>query len=375
MNITCPNCGEVFSLDNDMAANLKNHLRDELFEKDLADRMRFYENSMNASAELKIREALDNERKKHDEQVSELQAVIADLKARSDFAGKETEIAVKQAQMACDEKYGRQIFDMSERLQAKDAEIAYYRDLKLKMSTKMIGESLEQHCETEFNKIRMAAFPNAYFEKDNAVSSSGSKGDYIFRELDADGNDIVSIMFEMKNEVDATVTKKKNEHFFKELDKDRREKNCEYAVLVSLLESDSEYYNQGIVDVSYRYPKMYVIRPQFFVPIITLLRNMALNIASARAEAQALREQNADLTHFSQNFDMFCGQIRDVQTMASKKAVTALDEINKAIKRLESARSAIESVIKMTDKSVSTISDITVEKLCDGGGLPSVVKG
>ncbi len=227
-------------------------------------------------------------------------------------------------------------------LAQKDELIAYYKDFKARQSTKMIGESLEQHCEYEFNRLRMTAFPNAQFSKDND-GKTGSKGDYIYREFDENGIEIISIMFEMKNEADQTASKKKNEHFFKELDKDRREKKCEYAVLVSLLEVDSELYNNGIVDVSYQYPKMYVVRPQFFIPIITLLRNAALNSLKYKQELAIVKEQHIDITHFEEDLNVFKTAFSKNYQSASKNFQKAIDEIDKSIKRMEAVKSCLDN--------------------------------
>lgn len=247
-------------------------------------------------------------------------------------------------------------------LSQKDEEIAFYKDFKARQSTKMLGESLEQHCETEFNKLRSTAFPLAQFSKDNDARS-GSKGDYIYREYDADGTEIVSVMFEMKNEGDETASKKKNEHFFKELDKDRREKNCEYAVLVSLLESDNEFYNNGIADVSYAYPKMYVIRPQFFIPIITLLRNAAMNALQYKREAEAMRNQNIDISNFENDLNDFKTGFARNYELASRKFQTAIDEIDKTISHLQKTKEALLSSENNLRLANNKAEDLTVKKL------------
>ncbi|MGR5461275.1 DUF2130 domain-containing protein [Vibrio alfacsensis] len=253
------------------------------------------------------------------------------------------------------ERYETQIKD-------RDDAIERLKDMKARLSTKMIGETLEQHCETEFNRIRATAFPKAYFEKDNDASK-GSKGDYIFRDLDDSGTESVSIMFEMKNEGDETATKKKNEDFFKELDKDRNEKGCEYAVLVSLLEADSELYNSGIVDVSHRYPKMYVIRPQFFIPIITLLRNAAQNALKYKTELAVVRAQNIDITNFENELDAFKSGFARNYELASKKFKTAIDEIDKTITHLQKTKDALlgsENNLRLANKKAD---ELTVKKL------------
>lgn len=226
-------------------------------------------------------------------------------------------------------------------LDSKDEVIAYYKDLKTRLSTKMVGETLEQHCETEFNRLRAAAFPQAYFEKDNDIRT-GSKGDYIYREFTSDGIEFLSIMFEMKNEMDTTATKKKNEDFFKELDKDRQEKGCEYAILVSLLEPDSELYS-GITDVSYRYPKMYVVRPQFFIPIITLLRNSALHTVELRQQLAEIRNQNIDISTFEADMNDFKYRFSRNYELASRRFKTAIEEIDKTISHLQKTKEALLS--------------------------------
>ena len=252
-----------------------------------------------------------------------------------------------------------------EKIKLKDEQIEYYRDFKAKQSTKMVGESLEQHCDYEFNKIRASAFPNAYFEKDNDARS-GSKGDFIFRDMDENGTEFISIMFEMKNETDTTSTKKKNEDFFKELDKDRREKNCEYAVLVSLLEIDNELYNTGIVDVSYKYPKMYVVRPQFFIPIITLLRNAAMNSLEYRQELETIRHQNIDISNFEEKMNLFKEGFSRNYRLASDKFQTAIDEIDKSISHLQKIKDALISSENNLRLANDKAEDLTIKKLTRG---------
>ena len=247
-------------------------------------------------------------------------------------------------------------------LKAKDQEIAFYKDLKAKMSTKMLGETLEKHCEIEFNRYRATGFQNAYFEKDNDART-GSKGDYIFREQTADGVEFISIMFEMKNEMDTTATKHKNEDFFKELDKDRKEKGCEYAVLVSLLESDNELYNTGIVDVSYKYPKMYVIRPQFFIPMITLLRNAALNAADYRRQLAEVKSQNLDISHFEDDINDFKAKFGRNYQLASDKFKKAIEEIDKTIDHLQKTKDALLSSENNLRLANDKAQDLTVKKL------------
>ncbi|MDU5333657.1 DUF2130 domain-containing protein [Enterococcus sp.] len=296
--------------------------------------------------------ALQNENKlKLAEANSENEKEINILKSKLQMQEKETELEKNSIK----NKYEIE-------LKQKDEAIAFYKDFKAKQSTKLLGESLEQHCETEFNKMRMSAFKNAQFSKDNDVSS-GSKGDYIYREFDENNNEVISIMFEMKNEGDETATKKKNENFFKELDKDRKEKKCEYAILVTLLESENELYNSGIVDVSYEYEKMYVIRPQFFVPIITLLRNAALNSLQYKQEVALMREQNIDITKFEDDLNLFKTNFSRNYDLASRKFKTAIEEIDKTIKHLEKTKSALVSSENNLRIANSKAEDLTVKKL------------
>ena len=270
----------------------------------------------------------------------------------------QAELEKKNAESSLKEKYETQIKDRNE-------EIERLRDMKARLSTKMVGETLEQHCETEFNRIRATAFPKVYFEKDNDAST-GSKGDYIFREQDEAGVEIVSIMFEMKNENDQTATKKKNEDFFKELDKDRNEKKCEYAILVSLLEPDSELYNTGIVDVSHRFQKMYVVRPQFFIPIITLLRNAAMNSLQFKTELAQVKAQNIDITNFENELDSFKNAFGKNFELASRKFNTAIEEIDKSIKHLQNTKEALLSTDKNLRIANDKAQDVTIKKLTKG---------
>lgn len=298
---------------------------------------------------------IDAQETKEALRVSQLSAekdrVIADLEAKNHLQEKEQEVQAA----ALKEKYELE-------LRQKDETIAFYKDFKAKQSTKMVGESLEQHCEIQFNQLRMTAFPRAEFDKDNDAKT-GSKGDYIYREYDDFGNEILSIMFEMKNENDQTATKKKNEHFFKELDKDRREKNCEYAILVSLLEADNELYNNGIVDVSYVYEKMYVVRPQFFIPIITLLRNAALNSLKYKQELAQMKEQQLDITHFEEDLLAFKTAFSKNYELASKKFKTAIDEIDKTISHLQKTKDALLSSENNLRLANNKATDLTVKKL------------
>ena len=274
----------------------------------------------------------------------------------SKFNSAENEYKIKEN--AIKEKFEKELKD-------KDELIGYYKDFKARQSTKMVGESLERHCENEFNKLRATAFKNAYFEKDNDARS-GSKGDYIFKEFDENGVEIISIMFEMKNEMETTATKHKNEDFFKELDKDRNEKNCEYAVLVSLLEADDEFYNSGIVDVSYRYEKMYVIRPQFFIPMITLLRNAALNSLKYKQELVEIRNQNIDITNFENNLMEFKDSFSRNYYYAHDRFIDAIKEIDKSIEHLQKIKENLTKSDNHLRTANNKIEDVTIKKLTKG---------
>ncbi len=307
---------------------------------------------------LAVSEAVE----KKNEEISQKTAELADL--RGELKAKETESRLneKSLQDQYEERQRSLQKQYEEKIKLKDEQIEYYKDFKARQSTKMIGESLEQHCLTQFNSLRMTAFPNAYFDKDNDART-GSKGDFIYREFGDDGTEFISIMFEMKNEADQTATKHKNEDFFKELDKDRREKNCEYAILVSLLEIDSEFYNTGIVDVSYKYPKMYVVRPQFFIPIITLLRNAAQNSLKYKQELQIVRNQQVDIMHFEENMNTFKKGFAYNYNMASKKFDTAIEEIDKTIIHLQKTREALlssQNNLRLANKKAD---DLSIKRL------------
>lgn len=297
--------------------------------------------------QLAVRAAVDEK----SAELAEKAAEIANL--RGELRNMETENRLSEKSLQ--EQY-------ESRLRLKDEQIEYYKDFKARQSTKMIGESLEQHCLAQFNAIRMTAFPNAYFEKDNDART-GSKGDFIYRERGEDGTEFISIMFEMKNEADATATKHKNEDFFRELDKDRREKKCEYAILVSLLEIDNELYNNGIVDVSYRYEKMYVIRPQFFIPIITLLRNAARNSLYYRQQLQIAQNQQIDLTHFEENMNAFKDAFGRNYRLASQRFATAIEEIDKSIDHLQKIKQALLSSENNLRLANNKAEDLTIKKL------------
>lgn len=442
--IRCPNCGEVFQVDETGYNQIARQVRDKEFAKELEHRVNELEAKQRQELELirmqeekehtasitkKDNEILDKERqiaelqakleagetaknlavseavekknqeismaaREHsesltrkdaeisarDRRITELQSKLeagetamklavaeAVEKKNSELSQKSSEIASLKGELKNKETESRlsekSLIEQYEvELRHKDELIEYYKDFKARQSTKMIGESLEQHCLTQFNSIRMTAFPNAYFEKDNDART-GSKGDFIFRECGEDGTEFISIMFEMKNEADTTATKHKNEDFFKELNKDRNEKNCEYAVLVSLLEADSELYNNGIVDVSYKYPKMYVIRPQFFIPIITLLRNAALNSLQYRQELQIMRNQQLDIVHFEENLNAFKDGFARNYRLASEKFATAIDEIDKSISHLQKIKEALLSSENNLRLANNKADELSIKKL------------
>lgn len=366
--IKCPNCGEVFQVDESGYAQIASQVRDKEFDKEIKQREKLIESQKELEieklkAQLKaLEEAADKDVKlavtealnKKDKELADKDIEIAKLKGQ--LESKDNESKLKS--QALKEQY-------EDKLKLKDEQIEYYRDFKARQSTKMVGESLEQHCDIEFNKLRATAFPNAYFGKDNDART-GSKGDFIFRESDASGTEFISIMFEMKNQMDETATKKKNEDFLKELDKDRREKNCEYAVLVSLLEIDNELYNTGIVDVSYRYPKMYVIRPQFFIPIITILRNAALNSLEYKQELETIRNQNIDISNFEEKINIFKDGFSRNFRLASEKFNTAIDEIDKSISHLQKIKDALLSSENNLRLANDKAEDLTIKKLTRG---------
>lgn len=365
MQITCPHCNQLFDINEDMAAHIRDQVRNAEFEKELASRLKLIQDKHVAELESVRLNTINAEREKSNKEIKLLSDDLVETKSKLRIVEMQTSVLVDKAKFEAKAAYEAQLTDMDSKIKESEQELAYYKDLKAKMSTKMVGETLEQHCEIEFNKIRMAAFPRAEFGKDNLVSKeSGSKGDYIFREYDENGVEIISIMFEMKNEADTTATKKKNEHFFKELDKDRNEKKCEYAVLVTLLEADNELYNQGIVDVSYQYEKMYVIRPQFFIPMITLLRNAALKSLEAKQQLAKIENQNLDIKKFKDNFDAFKTGFGYNCDQANKRLNEAVDDIDKAIKKLESIKASLLASDKQLSMANRKIDDMTVEKLC-----------
>ncbi|MFA7688299.1 MAG: DUF2130 domain-containing protein [Moheibacter sp.] len=406
--IICPNCKKAFKVDEAGFAAILKQVRDHQFEEELNNRLSLAEREKESAiklAEANLRNSLQEQLAKKDHELTALKAK-SDCDLAETLAKKEAEIsemkskiqnaeidkklsvseAIKQIEKERDnlandlrvkaaqtqlleksikEQFSNKLLVKEETIKMKDDEIARLKDFKQKLSTKMVGETLEQHCESEFNKLRATAFQNAYFEKDND-SSGGGKGDFIYRETDDAENEIISIMFEMKNENDETATKKRNEDFFAKLDKDRKDKRCEYAVMVSLLESENEFYNTGIVDVSHKYPKMYVVRPQFFIPIITLLRNAAMNSMKYKAELSLIRNQNIDITHFEDKINTFKEGFARNYDLASRKFKTAIDEIDKTISHLQKTKDALLSSENNLRLANNKAEDLTIQKLTYG---------
>ena len=407
-DIICPNCKKAFKVDEAGFADILKQVRDHQFEKELQDRLNIAEkdkenavklaeanitNTLQKDLAKKQAELLELKAKK-DRELAELDAKkeseLAEMKSKINNADLEKKLAVTEAvnkiekerdelsgelkskdaekqllETSLKEKYATELKTKDDIIKMKDEEIALRKDMKIKLSTKMVGETLEQHCETEFNKLRATGFQNAYFEKDND-SKTGSKGDYIYRETDEVGNEIISIMFEMKNEGDETATKKKNEDFLRELDKDRTEKKCEYAVLVTLLEAENELYNSGIVDVSHKYPKMYVVRPQFFIPMITLLRNASMNSLKYKAELALVRNRNIDITDFEENMNKFKEGFAKNYQLASSRFKTAIEEIDKTIDHLQKTKDALLSSENNLRLANNKAEDLTIKKLTRG---------
>ena len=362
--IKCPKCGTMFQINETDYESILKQVKNQEFTKEISFREeQFKKDKENALTLL-------NSQK--DKEISELKNELKLQEAKKEMAIKdavsEKEKTIDELNLKIESQEKEYILKESnlkegyeEKIKNREEQIAYYKDLKAKQSTKMIGESLEQHCSDEFNKLR-PLFKNAYFEKDNDVKT-GSKGDFIFRDFDDEGTEIVSIMFEMKNEADKTATKHKNEDFFKELDKDRREKNCEYAVLVSLLEIDSEYYNVGIVDVSHKYPKMYVIRPQFLIPLITLIRDSAIKSLDYKKELQVVRNQNIDIAHFEENMNLFKEGFGRNYRLASDKFKKAIEEIDKTIDHLQKTKEALISSENNLRLANNKAEELTIKKL------------
>lgn len=396
--IKCPNCGEIFTVDESGYQQIAQQVRDAEFDKELKRREQELISKQQNDVELmrmqqeqKNQAALsqrDSEIAAKDRELAELRMKLSNSESEKKLAvssavqekdreimKKETEISnlqgalrTKDTESQLQMKSMREQFDAT--LKMKDEQIEQYKDFKAKQSTKMIGESLEQHCMVEFNRIRMGAFPNAYFEKDNDART-GSKGDFIFRESTPEGIELTSIMFEMKNEADTTSTKHKNEDFLKELDKDRREKGCEYAVLVSLLEADNELYNTGIVDVSYKYPKMYIIRPQFFIPLITLIRNASLNALKYKQELAIVKSQQLDFSNFEENMNAFKEGFSRNYRLASERFATAIEEVDKTIQHLQKTKEALLSSENNLRLANNKAEDLSIKKLTKNA--PSVL--
>ena len=409
--LKCPNCGTVFQIDEQDYESIVKQIRDKEFEREINVREQQYKNDKeqalklaeakaekdladelnkkeleiaNLKNELKLKETETENRleKKYNEELNKKVVEITELKNEIKLKDTEKELALKDIVNEKDKEIDslntrlesnkneflvkeQSLKDKyEEKIKDKDEQIAYYKDFKARQSTKMIGESLEQHCNNEFNKLR-PLFKNVYFEKDNDART-GSKGDFIFRETDDDGTEIISIMFEMKNEADETATKHKNEDFFKELDKDRKEKNCEYAVLVSLLEIDNDYYNNGIVDVSHKYEKMYVVRPQFFIPLITLLRGAAMNSLGYKKQLEVVQNQNIDISRFEENMNNFKDAFGRNYRLASEKFRKAIEEIDKTIDHLQKTKEALLSSENNLRLANNKAEDLTIKKLTSG---------
>ena len=370
--IKCPKCGTTFKVDDSSYADILSQVRTHEFEDEVKKRVEDVQKQADSAKDL----ALAKQEASQATQIAELKSQLKQAEAEKKLAVAEalkpvekelSEAKIRQEAMVSQVKLREAALKTQYEgaIKLKDEEIERLKDLKSKLSTKMVGETLEQHCQTEFNRLRATAFKNAYFEKDNDART-GSKGDYIYREEDEEGNEIISIMFEMKNENETTATKHKNEDFFKELDKDRKEKNCEYAVLVTLLEADSELYNTGIVDVSYKFDKMYVIRPQFFIPMITLLRNAALNSMKYKAELAVVRNQNIDITHFEENMENFKEAFARNYELASKKFSTAIEEIDKTIAHLQKTKEALLSSENNLRLANNKAEDLSIKRLTRG---------
>lgn len=381
--IICPNCKTPFTIDESSYADIAKQIKDHLFEEEIQKRLSIAEREKESAvklAEANIKNALQETIQKKENEIAHIKAQLDNAeiqkklsvteavqkieKERDALANevKTKELEKQNLESTLNQQFTTALQNKDAIIKYKDEEITRVKDMKAKLSTKMIGETLELHCENEFNKLRPTAFSKAYFEKDNDARS-GSKGDYIYKEFDEQGNEIISIMFEMKNEADTTASKKRNDDFIKELDKDRTEKKCEYAVLVSMLESESELYNTGIVDVSYKYPKMYVVRPQFFIPIITLLRNAAMNSMQYKSELALVRSQNIDITHFEDKMNKFKEGFARNYDLASRKFNEAIDGIDKTIKELEKTKAALMSSENNLRLANEKTEDLTIKKL------------
>lgn len=377
--IKCPHCGEAFTIDEAGYADILNQVRTAEFEKALHDRLKEAEQRQKTEiqlAEAKVEQKLKDESAKKDAELVQLKAKLDATETEKKLAVQEAlaklererdklkaDLDIAAAKAALEAKSQKELYETQ--IKDRNDTIERLKDLKAKLSTKMVGETLEQHCEIEFEKLRQTAFRNAEFGKDNDASS-GSKGDYIFRDFDEAKNEVVSIMFEMKNESDTTATKKKNVDFLKELDKDRNEKGCEYAVLVSLLEEGNELYDSGIVDVSHIYPKMYVVRPQFFIPIITLLRNAAENALQYKAELAQVKAQNIDITNFEKQLDEFKTGFSRNYTLASDQFAKAIDQIDKSIAAMTKVKEELEKSARNLRLANDKAQDVSITKLTNG---------
>ena len=381
--IKCPQCGNEIELDKSNYDKLLNDIAGEEVERRVKEQAKALQDKFNAELALAKNKAEQNssdelaklksqievlqERLKNSDSKVELEVNKAKSESKDKLNEKDQEIIrLKDELKSIEQNNALKISGINEQhkeeIRMKDEQIAFYKDLKTKMSTKLVGETLEQHCLNQFNSIRMSAFPNAYFEKDNDVSS-GSKGDFIFKENTEEGAELVSIMFEMKNENDTTAAKHKNEDFFKELDKDRNEKKCEYAVLVSMLEPENEYYNAGIVDVSYRYPKMYVVRPQCFIPFITLIRNAALASSEYKNQLVLAKNQNLDVSHFEEDLNNFKEKFAENYNRASDRFAKAIEEIDKTIDHLNKVKEGLVGADRNLRLANDKAQDLTIKKL------------
>ena len=386
-DIICPKCKKAFKVDKAGYAEIIKQVRDHQFEEEINNRLGDAIQLAEAKITNSFQDKTSTKEKEFDEILGKKEKEIIEMKSKLENSETEKKLTVSEAtkkiekerdslinqlknkgtetellKKSLNEKHKTEIQSKDDIIRMKDDEITFRKEMKLKLSTKMIGETLEQHCEAEFNKLRATGFQNAYFEKDTDART-GSKGDYIYRETDDEENEVVSIMFEMKNEGDETATKKRNEDFLKELNKDRNEKKCEYAVLVTLLEADSELYNSGIVDVSHKYEKMYVVRPQFFIPIITLLRNAAMNSLKYKQELNLIRNQNIDITNFEDKLDEFRDGFSKNYKSASKNFQEAIDEIDKSIARMQAVKQKLttsENQLRLANKKSE---ELTIKKL------------
>lgn len=378
-DVICPHCSKAFKIDETGYADILKQIRDREFDEQLQKRLAIAEQEKRTAVELakaQLSTALEREIAKKDQTIerykstiesSELARKLAISEAVQTISSERDGLKMKLEQSRLEKQLAESALKDKYETQLKDRDhaIERLRDMKAKLSSKMLGETLEQHCETEFNRLRATAFPNAYFEKDNDARS-GSKGDYVFREFDSEGTEVVSVMFEMKNENDRSTSKSRNEDFLKELDRDRNEKSCEYAILVSMLEPDSDLYNSGIVDVSHRYPRMYIVRPQFFIPIITLLRNAAQKSLAYKRELAVVKAQNIDITHFEAELESFKNGFAKNYDLATRRFQTAIDEIDKSIDHLQKTKEALLGTDRNLRLANDKAQDVTIKKLTRG---------